>query len=160
VGVSTEGRNRARASVGDRLGVGLSALCIAHCALTPVALALLPSLNLPFFRPFFRPFYWAFVREDFHVVIAFLIAGAALLAFLPGYRAHGNGRVFTWAVPGFGLIAFAAACGGSLFGPYGEAGLSIVGSALLIQGHRLNRAACACCRKRDAEAPAAAASTR
>lgn len=122
-----------RARWGDRLGICLSGLCILHCALTPVALAALPSMNA------------VFLRDHFHGWFAFLIGGSALLAFVPGYRAHGDLRVFLWAAPGFAAIVAAAIWGGGL-GVYGEAAASITGSALLLQAHRLNRALCACCR--------------
>ena len=123
----------ARVDVVDRLGIFLSGLCLLHCALTPVALLLLPTMNLVFFR------------EGFHVAIAFFIAGAALMAFVPGYRSHRDVQAFKWAAPGFLLIVAGAVWGTAVGGNWVESALSILGSAFLIQAHRINRRLCACC---------------
>ena len=135
------------ATFGDRLGICLSGLCILHCALTPVLLVGLPALNLSGFP---------FPGGDFHVVIAVFIGCAALLAFIPGFRAHRNRQVFAWAIPGFLAIVLAAFLGKAdvgfaHLGQAGEAALSIFGSVLLIRAHLLNRAYCACCRTHAAK---------
>lgn len=133
-------RNAIRAALADRLGICLSGLCILHCALTPLALVALPSLG------------FVIADELVHVAFAGGIAAAGFLAFVPGYLAHRDRLVFAWAVPGFFLIVAAAAAGArldSLGGRFAEALVTVLGSVLLIQAHRLNRRLCACCRTHD-----------
>src|SRR3712207_3783581 len=67
----------------DRAGICLSAICIVHCILTPVILLALPA---------FQFFEW--YHESLHVIFAVIIPLLALAAFVPGYRLHGEKRVF------------------------------------------------------------------
>lgn len=120
--------------VADRLGICLSALCVVHCLLTPVILLLLPSAQ--FFK-FFT------MHESYHQLMLIILPLLALLAFIPGFRLHGDRRVFLWAVPGIASIALGALVfeGSTFF----EAGFSILGSCMLIRAHFINRVLCSCC---------------
>ena len=119
-------------SVADKLGICLSGLCLIHCLLTPVAMLLLPSIQV------------LSLHEFVHEGLLFVLPVLAILAFVPGYRRHRNWRVFAWALPGFALIMFSG-----LVMEHGvglvQTSVTIAGSAFLIQAHAVNRRLCACC---------------
>lgn len=115
----------------DRLGICLSGLCVIHCLLTPLLFIFLPSVQLLEFH------------ETFHRVLLLALPLLALLAFVPGYLRHRDPQVFAWSLPGFGLlVALTLAFEGT---GWIETALSVTGSLLLIQAHRINRRLCACC---------------
>lgn len=136
----------------DRFGICLSGLCVIHCALTPVALLLLPALNVV------SPDLAREMSHDhFHDFMFIAVPLLAALAFVPGYRRHRNLKVFAWALPGLALILL----GGSLLEGrlWLESIVTIAGSAFLIRSHVVNRRLCACCGtglKRDKRAVASA----
>ena len=77
----------------DSLGTAGAALCAIHCALLPVALALLPVLGLGFLSsPGF---------EVGFVLFATLLATASLWH---GYTHHRAYHAFLWLVPGLVLL--------------------------------------------------------
>ena len=119
-------------SVADKLGICLSGLCLIHCLLTPVAMLLLPSIQV------------LELHEVVHEGLLFVLPVLAILAFVPGYRRHRNWRVFAWALPGFALILFSGLVLDHGIGLV-QTSITIAGSALLIQAHVVNRRLCACC---------------
>ena len=124
--------------IADRLGICLSALCVVHCVLTPVILLLLPSVQF---------FHFFTTHETFHMLMLMVLPMLALLAFIPGFRLHGDKRVFLWAIPGIASIAAGALLfeGNAEGNAWFEAGFSIAGSCMLIRAHFLNRVLCSCC---------------
>ena len=109
----------------DRLGIGLSGLCVVHCLLTPVVVSLLPlwptlqAVN-------------AWVHPSLLVLILPVIVGAL-------FRARQTGGVATAALLGSGFLVLVGAWWGhALWGPIGERLITIAGSALLIGGHVQN----------------------
>lgn len=123
----------------DRLGICLSALCLVHCLLTPVLILLLPSLQLVDAHGAEG----GHAHETFHLALLLVLPILAVMAFIPGYRRHGDKRVFAWAAPGLILVALVAiffediSWTGSL--------ISVAGSLMLIRAHVINRRLCACC---------------
>ena len=115
----------------DRVGIWLSSLCAIHCALTPAVLLLLPTIEITAYH------------EVLHRSLFLVLPVVAILAFIPGYRRHGDRRVFAWSLPGFALLAITAFHG--VKDPYAQAAVTIAGSLLLIRAHYLNRALSACC---------------
>ncbi|HVK60147.1 MAG TPA: MerC domain-containing protein [Bdellovibrionales bacterium] len=122
-----------RARIADKLGICLSGLCLVHCLLTPVVLIALPSLTLVSFES----------HHIFHEVLLVILPIVALAAFIPGFRRHGDKRVFFWSVPALALMAVAVTVFHDAI--WIQAGLTITGSILLIKAHMLNRHLCACC---------------
>lgn len=81
----------------DRVGIVASTLCAIHCALLPVAAALLPALGLGAGG-------WVDVDQGF-VVFASVLALATLGL---GWRRHRAFHAFALLVPGLALIWFGA----------------------------------------------------
>lgn len=107
----------------DRLGIGLSGLCAIHCLLVPVFVSLIPLW------PAFEEFH-----EYTHLVFFLAIAPTVILSV--------KNRKDLKAVSGYlfvGLaIIFIAWLFNNQLGEYGEAGVTLAGSLLLIRGHWLN----------------------
>ena len=66
----------------DRLGILGSALCLIHCAVTPLFIGYLSAAGLGFLG-----------SEIVHKFLAAPLLVIALLAFWPGYRTHQNRTV-------------------------------------------------------------------
>jgi len=107
----------------DRLGIGLSGLCAIHCLLVPVFVSLIPLW------PALEEFH-----EYTHLVFFLAIAPAVILSV--------KNRKDLKAVSGYlftGLaVIFMAWLFNNQLGEYGEAGVTLIGSMLLIRGHWLN----------------------
>lgn len=77
----------------DRLGFAASLVCAIHCALVPLALAVLPALGL-------RLGGWVDFDQAFVVFAAVL--GITTLSL--GYRRHRAFHAWVWLVPGLALV--------------------------------------------------------
>jgi hypothetical protein len=126
----------------DRVGIFLSVICLIHCLMTPIVLGMIPvGVALGFWE------------HGFHQVFLVLVPLVALIAFIPGWKQHGDSRVWYWGAAGIALlaagVAFAEAFGHGEPGNYapliGELALTMAGGSCLIRAHLLNRALCACC---------------
>ena len=112
-----------RQYVCDRLGMGLSSVCAIHCLLVPVFVSLIPL--------------WPaleHVHEFTHLVFLLAIAPTVVLSLK---RLHANRYVSFYLISGT-LIIFLAWFFNSNLGEYGEAGVTLIGSLLLITGHWIN----------------------
>lgn len=155
----------------DRLGVCLSVLCMAHCLLTPLVLAIVPLGSA-----------FGFWHTGFHQVFLFIVPLIAAVAFVPGWRLHRDSRVWVYAVIGF-VFLFAGSQVGSIFGAnlathldhsatalhtaqhtsgnhefqwaplLAELLFTILGGFFFIRAHLLNRKLCACCSRDHAHEP-------
>ncbi|MGP1284058.1 MAG: MerC domain-containing protein [Parasphingopyxis sp.] len=108
----------------ESIAIGASLLCLVHCLILPVAVALLPALA-------------AFVAlpEALHIWLLGFVAPVAGLVLLSGYRVHRDHRPPVAGALGLVLLAFA-----TLFFPETvlDMLLSTVGSVLLVRAHLLN----------------------
>lgn len=114
----------------DWLGASLSALCVVHCMLTPVLLALLPAFGA----------YWA--HSWVHEALLFVLVPLAVLALGRGWLGHRRTWVLALGVAGMALIALPhlfAHGHGEIEWP-----LTIAGSILLVTAHARNLALCRC----------------
>ena len=107
----------------DIIGATLSCLCILHCALQPILIAHIPSLNI-----------WT-ENETAHMVLgafAFLVSGPTLVA-------QGNRSTYTLALVGFVALLL------PLKFHELETTLTLFGSSCLILGHFIRHRYCQCC---------------
>jgi hypothetical protein len=110
----------------DRLAIGLSGLCLAHCLATAVLLTLVASAGSVFLHP------------AVHEIGLMLAMGLAALALGRGVMAHGYALPAWVGSLGLGVMA------GALTLPHeggGEAIYSILGVLIVALGHDLNRRA-------------------
>jgi hypothetical protein len=90
--------------------------------------------------------------ESVHRMLAIAIIAFAVLAIHSGYRVHRRKRVIVLIASGLVAITFAAIAGDSLGSHAMEVSITVMGSALLVYGHGLNRQLCRECQKcADAE---------
>ena len=113
----------ARLGFWDRIGMGLSGLCAIHCLLVPVFVALIPLW------PAFEEYH-----EYSHLVFFIAISPAVYFSLR---RRHKSFKVTFLLISGLSII-FVAWLLNHQLGEYGEAGVTLVGSVLLIWGHWLN----------------------
>jgi MerC mercury resistance protein len=110
----------------DKLAIGLSGLCLAHCLATAVLLTLVASAGSVFLHP------------AFHEIGLTLAMGLAALALGRGVMTHGYALPAWVGSLGLGVMA------GALTLPHeggGEAMYSILGVLIVALGHDLNRRA-------------------
>jgi hypothetical protein len=110
----------------DRLGIGLSGLCMVHCLLLPVLLSLLPL--------------WPALdaaHRWLHPIFAGFIVPTTLFAMVSGYRRHGRRDIPVWLGAGL-CIVLAGWLAHEGLGTLGETVVTIIGSLLLIVGHGKN----------------------
>ena len=110
----------------DRVGFAASFLCAVHCAVLPLALALLPAFGL-------KVGGWIDIDQAFVVFATLLGAGTLTL----GYRRHRVFRAWLWLLPGLGLVWLGA------FTPLHNHGMShalvmTTGGLLLAAAHLIN----------------------
>jgi hypothetical protein len=109
----------------DRLAIGLSGLCLAHCVASVVILSLLASAGGMLVHP---------IVHQIGLALAIAVAAVSLWC---GIKAHG--LVLPSMVVGIGVMLMTAA----LFVPHGfaESVCTMAGVAILALGHSLNRRA-------------------
>jgi len=120
----------------DSLGSMASLLCLIHCVLTPIVLALSPTLAtlLPGSR-------------TTHQVLIFFVVSLGLLAFISGYMRHRRRLVLFPMTAGIFLVACGAFGESYLHSTLYETLITMAGSILLILAHSLNRSLCHHCAK-------------
>lgn len=107
----------------DRVGITLSGICAIHCLLVPVLVSLIPLW------PAFADFH-----EITHLIFFLAIAPTVILS-IKNRKQLKDVSVYLY----LGLIVILSAwLFNEQLGEYGEAGITLAGSFLLIRGHWLN----------------------
>lgn len=107
----------------DRVGIGLSGICAIHCLLVPVFVSLLPL--------------WP-AFEEFHGYTHLIFFLAITPTVILSLKNRHESRSATFFMLAGVLIIFLAWFLNELLGEYGEAGVTLVGSMMLIRGHWIN----------------------
>lgn len=110
--------------VADRLGIGASVVCLAHCLALPFVLTGAAAWG-------------AHAHEWFHVGVAAVSIPLALVAAWPGYREHRDRGVLALLLAGAALFAASVGLHDRL-PETGSLALSLAGSLLLLSGHWRN----------------------
>lgn len=111
----------------DQLGIFGSALCVAHCLATPLIVGYLSAAGLGFLG-----------GEIVHKLLAAPLLFIALLAFVPGYRRHGDVRILSAGLVGIGLLLITIFALEPFVAHGVETTLTILGSVVLIGAHIAN----------------------
>ncbi len=110
----------------DKLGIGISFICILHCFLTPVLLILAVSIG-----------FWA----KLHVLFLLLVIPVTILAAWLGYRHHQNTNILWLFGIGLLLLIFAEPVSGMVNYNYSiiaDISLTSLGGGFIITGHVFN----------------------
>jgi hypothetical protein len=118
--------------LGDYLGVLASAICILHCALTPIAL-LIPFLTqIPH-------------HDDFHLWMVAVVAFPIISSLLPGFAQHRQIIVLLYGLTGFACFFLSIFWVGPRYGEFAELIFASIGGVNLIIAHIKNRGYCKAC---------------
>lgn len=118
--------------LGDYFGVMASALCLLHCALTPIAL-LIPFLTqIPH-------------HDDFHFWMIAVVALPIVFSLLPGFAQHRQAVVLLFGLTGFICFVLSVFWVGPRYGELAEFILASIGGLNLIIAHIKNRGYCRAC---------------
>jgi EamA domain-containing membrane protein RarD len=110
----------------DRAAIGLSGLCLIHCAATALLVALAASTASIFTNP------------AIHEVGLVLALGFGVIALVRGAMSHGRKLPLLIGCLGLGAMAYALSL---RHGVPGEVVFTIIGVCLVATGHGLNRRA-------------------
>lgn len=115
-------------TLGDKLAIALSSLCVIHCLATPLLLIILPSFGALF----------ADSHELFHQIILFFVLPVGLAALAAGYRHHHKSTVLGSGLTGLAILFVTALYGHDYLGEIGETGATIVASVIIVYAHLRN----------------------
>lgn len=107
----------------DRIGIGLSGICAIHCLLVPVVISLIPL--------------WPAFEELHGYTHLFFFLAIAPTVILSLRNRNESLSITIFLILGVSIIFLAWLFNESL-GEYGEAGVTLIGSLMLIRGHWLN----------------------
>ena len=113
----------------DMAGVVLSGICLVHCTLLPLLMALLPVLGAHYHGD-----------ERIHAAVTLAVVPVAILALALGFRRHG----LAW-IPALGLVGLAMILAAPVYheslGEVLEGAVTAVGGIALVAAHLWNRRA-------------------
>ncbi len=118
-------------SLGDKLSISLSMLCVVHCLAMPVLFVVLPTISaLPL------------AGEEFHLFLAAVVIPLSTLTLFMGCRHHRTWRVVIVGV--FGLLALGATAlfGHDILGESGEKIATVLAASIIAIAHFWNYKLC------------------
>ena len=115
----------------DKTAIGLSFLCVLHCLLLPVVVALLPAAGI-----------LSFDDEWFHRILLLFVLPVSAFALFIGVRRHRNMSVMAIGITGLLILVVGAAIGHDVFGETGERIVTLIGSVLVAISHLRNFRLC------------------
>ena len=118
--------------IGDRLAVGAALLCAIHCFLTPVFIAMLPSLQALSILD----------DEKFHFWMMIGVLPTSLIALAMGCKKHKRFTFLGIGLLGLVVLVFAALWGHDLLGCKYERYLTLTGSLIISIAHINNYRLC------------------
>lgn len=117
----------------DKIGFGLSSLCLIHCLILPIFAMALPWMG------------GLIDDERIHLLFAAVTVPVALIAFVPGFFRHRRASILMLGLAGASCLLLGSV-GHDLVGHNLAHPLTIVGGFSLVIAHILNlRSAPPCC---------------
>ncbi len=116
-----------RASLLDRAGICVSAVCLVQCLVLSLAIVLAPMMSLGIFG-----------SDLFHRLLLLLILPLSLGAFWLGYRSHRSVGLLLAGMAGLALVLAAAFLEATVLPPLAASALTSAGGITLIVSHWLN----------------------
>jgi 4-amino-4-deoxy-L-arabinose transferase-like glycosyltransferase len=116
----------------DRTAIGFSALCLVHCLLLPIALAVLPSMSI----------FATLSDETFHRALVILVLPTSLIALTLGCKRHKSLLVAALGAAGLIVLVLTALFGHHWLGETGERVATVFGACLVAAGHMQNFRLC------------------
>lgn len=125
----------------DKVGIGLSFLCLVHCMALPFVFMFIPAVS-------------SFSESDsFHTIMVFLVTLTAAVSFIPGYLRHKDKKLVVKVSVGLILVVLGIVLGHDLGVVY-ERIITSIGSLILVYSHFRNirhKGDCSSCEQDDHE---------
>ena len=115
----------------DTLAISLSFLCVVHCLFIPSFIILAPNLLA-----------FSFNNELIHYLILVLAIPISLYALISGYKVHKKISFLFLGLLGLSILLLAVIYGEIIFGEFGEKGLTLLGSIIVVFSHFKNLKVC------------------
>ncbi len=115
----------------DGVAISISALCVLHCVLAPLAVLAFPIIGSSL---------WA--SHEVHVWLLVLILPSSALALYLGCREHRSRKVLGLGLTGMAVLIVAAVLGPAVLTELGEVLVTGAGGTLLAISHVLNSRHC------------------
>lgn len=115
----------------DRTAIALSALCVIHCLLLPMAMVMLPALAT-----------LGLDNEAFHAWMVVIVLPISAAALLVGCRRHGRLGVLVVGGLGLATLMLAVVAGHDVLGELGERLTTVIGASLIAFSHWRNFRLC------------------
>lgn len=111
----------------DRFAMMLSGICMIHCLVTPLLVALLPILGIALLSD-----------REFHWLLLVLVLPASIWALASGCRRHRRFTIAVIGVTGLVILVSIGIAGHQIFGEDGERFVTSIGSATVAIAHLMN----------------------
>ncbi len=115
----------------DKYAIGLSAICVVHCLVTPIAVIMLPALGATFLED-----------ERFHYGILFLVIPTSLYALSLGCRKHGRNEILGIGLIGLLVLSSVLFISEETLGEIGEKVVTVIGAVIVALAHVRNYSLC------------------
>jgi len=126
----------------DKAAIGLSLICVIHCLLAPVAIALMPALGATFLE-----------GERFHYAVLFFVLPTSALALGLGCRKHRHREVVLTGLVGLTTLVLVPLLGEDVIGALWEKICTVAGAGIIAWAHVRNFALCQRYECHPADAP-------
>ena len=115
----------------DAAAVVLSVVCLLHCLALPVALTVLPIVNVTLLD-----------ESTFHLIMMAVILPISIIALTIGCRQHKDKLTLVLGSVGLGILTITAIFGHELLGLTGERIVTSIGGLILAAAHIQNYLCC------------------
>ena len=127
--------NNRRRRYMDTAAVVLSGVCMLHCLALPIALTILPIVNVTLLD-----------ESTFHLIMMAVILPISVIALTIGCRQHKDTLTLVLGSIGLVILTITAIFGHDIFGLTGERAVTSIGGLILAAAHIQNYL---CCRDND-----------
>ena len=127
--------NNRRRKYMDTAAVVLSGVCMLHCLALPIALTILPIVNVTLLD-----------ESTFHLIMMAVILPISVIALTIGCRQHKDTLTLVLGSIGLVILTITAIFGHDMFGLTGERAVTSIGGLILAAAHIQNYL---CCRDND-----------
>ena len=115
----------------DAAAIVLSGVCMLHCLALPIALTILPIVNVTLLD-----------ETTFHLIMMVVILPISLIALTIGCRQHKDKLTLILGSVGLGILTITAIFGHDLLGLSGERIVTSTGGLILAAAHIQNYLCC------------------
>jgi hypothetical protein len=132
--MDSQPNNRGRRYM-DKAAVVLSGVCMLHCLALPIALTILPIVNVTLLD-----------ESTFHLIMMAVILPISVIALTIGCRQHKDKLTLVLGSIGLVILTITAIFGHDMLGLTGERAVTSIGGLILAAAHIQNYL---CCRDND-----------